>query len=165
LALAPNQCVALGMQVSQVLNRSIAEFMIENLTHNGSVLVVEDDFVNVFILKQILDNFFDTKYAKNAKEVQELIKHNTFHVVLMDINLTDDSPDGVEIMKELRKDARFNQTKIFAVTSYHQLEEREKFLSEGFDSFFTKPVIREEILEAIQTAIANSGLKLPENSN
>jgi CheY-like chemotaxis protein len=148
-----------------LINKSINEFMIENLTHNGSVLVVEDDFVNVFILKQILDNFFDTKYAKSAKEVQEIIKNNTFHVILMDINLTDDSPDGVEIMKELRKDARFKDTKIFAVTSYHQLEEREKFLSEGFDSFFTKPVIREEILEAIQSAISNSGIRLPENSN
>lgn len=148
-----------------LINPSIDEFMIENLTHNGSVLVVEDDFVNVFILKQILDSYFDTKYAKSGKEVQELIKNNNFHVILMDINLTDDSPDGMEIMKELRKDDRFKSTKIFAVTSYHQLEEREKFLSEGFDSFFTKPVIREEILEAIQTAINNSGIKLPENSN
>ncbi len=153
------------LESNLLINQSINEFMIENLTHNGSVLVVEDDFVNVFILKQILDNFFDTKYAKSAKEVQEIIKNNTFHVILMDINLTDDSPDGVEIMKELRKDARFKDTKIFAVTSYHQLEEREKFLSEGFDSFFTKPVIREEILEAIQTAISNSGISLPENSN
>lgn len=154
------------MEASHLLiNPSIDDFMIENLTHNGSVLVVEDDFVNVFILKQILDSFFDTKYAKSGKEVQELIKNNTFHVILMDINLTDDSPDGVEIMKELRKDERFRNTKIFAVTSYHQLEEKEKFLSEGFDSFFTKPVIREEILEAIQSAISNSGISLPENSN
>jgi CheY-like chemotaxis protein len=153
------------LESNLISNQSIHEFMIENLTHNGSVLIVEDDFVNVFILKQILDNYFDTKYAKSGKEVQELIKNNNFHVILMDINLTDDSPDGVEIMKELRKDPRFKNTKIFAVTSYHQLEEREKFLSEGFDSFFTKPVIREEILEAIQSAISNSGISLPENSN
>jgi CheY-like chemotaxis protein len=128
--------------------------MRNNSASNGSVLVVEDDFVNVFILKQILEGHFDTAYAKSGQEVMELIKQKTFNVVLMDINLTDDSPNGVEIMQSLRKIKKFEHTKVFAVTSYHQLEDKDKFLAEGFDSFFTKPVVKTEILSAINEAVA-----------
>lgn len=124
-----------------------------------NVLVVEDDFVNIFIMKHFLDNQYNTSYAKSAQEVREVIRTQNFEVVLMDINLAEDSPNGLEIMKELKKDARFSKTKFFAITSYHQSEEREFFLAEGFDNFFTKPVLREDILEAINAAAVESGIR------
>lgn len=104
-------------------------------------------------MKQILDNLFDTRYAKSGQEVMELVKTHEFNLVLMDINLTDDSPDGVEIMKTLRNIPHYKNTSIFAVTSYHQIDDRDKFLSEGFDDFFTKPVVKDEIVEAILRAL------------
>jgi len=117
------------------------------------ILVVEDDFVNVFIMKQILDNVFDTRYAKSGQEVMELIRAVDFNLILMDINLTEDSPNGVEIMKTLRSLPKYSKTGIFAVTGYHQVDEREKFLNEGFDNFFTKPVQKEELILAIEKAL------------
>lgn len=117
------------------------------------ILVVEDDFVNVFIMKQILDNVFDTRYAKSGQEVMELIRAVDFNLILMDINLTEDSPNGVEIMKTLRSLPKYSKTGIFAVTGYHQVDEREKFLNEGFDNFFTKPVQRDELILAIEKAL------------
>ena len=121
------------------------------------ILVVEDDFVNVFIMKQILDNVFDTRYAKSGQEVMEQIRVNDFHLILMDINLTEDSPNGVEIMKTLRTLPRYRNTGIFAVTGYHQVNDRDKFLNEGFDNFFTKPVQKEELLEAITRVLNEPG--------
>ena len=108
-------------------------------------------------MKHFLDNQYNTKYAKSGQEVKELVRTQDFAVVLMDINLAEDSPNGVEIMKDLRKDSRFIKTKFFAITSYHQADERENFLAEGFDNFFTKPVLREDILEAINAAALELG--------
>jgi CheY-like chemotaxis protein len=119
------------------------------------ILVVEDDFVNVFIMKQMLDNQYDTRYAKSGQEVMELIKSHDFDLILMDIHLTDDSPSGVEIMKTLRGIPRYSKTGIFAITSYHQIHDKERFLSEGFDDFFTKPVSKEELIEAMEKSLKN----------
>lgn len=140
------------------LNVNIANHTNEKKNNEPTkILVVEDDFVNVFIMKQILDNVFDTRYAKNGQEVMEQIRANDFQLILMDINLTEDSPNGVEIMKTLRTLPRYRNVGIFAVTGYHQVHEKEKFLNEGFDNFFTKPVQKEEILEAIEKALLEPG--------
>lgn len=140
------------------LNVNIANHTNEKKNNEPTkILVVEDDFVNVFIMKQILDNVFDTRYAKSGQEVMEQIRANDFQLILMDINLTEDSPNGVEIMKTLRTLPRYRNVGIFAVTGYHQVHEKEKFLNEGFDNFFTKPVQKEEILEAIKKALLEPG--------
>lgn len=113
------------------------------------ILVVEDDFVNAFVMKKILDHLYDTRYAKSGREVFDLIKEHRFNLILMDIHLGDDSPDGVAILKELRKNEHYLQTKVFAVTSYHEAADKNRFLSEGFTDFFTKPLNKEEIVDAI----------------
>lgn len=140
------------MKRSKKVNLNIGPDNMEELK-SQRILVVEDDFVNVFIMKQILDNVFDTRYAKSGQEVMELIRAVDFNLILMDINLTEDSPNGVEIMKTLRSLPKYSKTGIFAVTGYHQVDEREKFLNEGFDNFFTKPVQREELILAIEKAL------------
>jgi CheY-like chemotaxis protein len=114
-----------------------------------TILVVEDDSVNQFIMKKLLEKEYSCSYAVNDKEVFQATEHTVFDVILMDINLGNGSLDGEQIMKQLRTDSRFKDTQIFSVTSYALDSDREHFLAAGFDRYFMKPINKQAILSAI----------------
>jgi CheY-like chemotaxis protein len=117
------------------------------------VLLVEDDPVTSFFMKKILSRHYDVQHASNSSEALSLVQENTPNVILMDINLGEESLDGVGILKEIRKDKKFDPVKILAVTSYALDEDRERFLKEGFDAFIPKPVKQEPLLQEIEAVL------------
>ena len=48
-------------------------------------------------------------------------------------------------MKKIRNELNINSCKIYAVTSYALFDDRERFLKEGFDAYFSKPINKEHI--------------------
>jgi two-component system cell cycle response regulator DivK len=68
----------------------------------------------------------------------------------MDINLGDEQLDGIDVMKKIRNELNINSCKIYAVTSYALFDDRERFLKEGFDAYFSKPINKELIIKTIQ---------------
>ena len=71
-------------------------------------------------------------------------------LVLMDINLGDDTTTGVDILQKMKQDGRHDQTKTFAVTGYVMEGDREKYINLGFDEHFPKPLAKETLMEAIE---------------
>jgi len=113
------------------------------------VLIVEDDTISQFAIKKMLANDFRPFTAKNSKEAFEILSAHSFHIILMDINLGQDSMNGTEIMQRIKEDAHYGSPHIFAVTSYAQPEDKQTFLQQGFDHYLAKPVKKEDLLEAI----------------
>jgi CheY-like chemotaxis protein len=113
------------------------------------ILIVEDDEINMFILDRLLRKEFLLSKAKNAGEALQLAEADKFDAVLMDINLGNDSMNGIEAMKLIRSMERNISAKIFAVTSYALPEDRQRFLDEGFDAYFPKPLLKEDLIREL----------------
>jgi CheY-like chemotaxis protein len=120
-----------------------------NIKYGISVLMVEDDYINIFMMQKIFESLFDITYAKSSSEALNLLGNNTYDLVLMDINLGDDAITGVDILKKMKEDIRHAQTKTFAVTGYVMEGDRDKYLGLGFDEHFPKPLAKETLMEAI----------------
>lgn len=120
-----------------------------NIKYGISVLMVEDDYINIFMMQKIFESLFDITYAKSSSEALSLLSSNTYDLVLMDINLGDENVTGVDILRKMKEDTRHSQTKTFAVTGYVMEGDRDKYLGLGFDEHFPKPLAKETLMEAI----------------
>lgn len=114
-----------------------------------NILVVEDDNINILVAEKLLEKHFNIHTAKSADEAIDSVTKTDFDVILMDINLGDDQLDGIDVMKKIRNEFKISSCKIYAVTSYALLDDRERFLKEGFDAYFSKPINKEHIIKTI----------------
>jgi CheY-like chemotaxis protein len=118
---------------------------------SGNVLVVEDDHIDILVVKALLEKHFNLQIVQNAEAAIVLMNEINFDIVLTDINLGDEKMDGISLMKKIRENKKHERTRVFAVTSYY--ENRSYFIEQGFDELLTKPVIKEEILDILNISI------------
>lgn len=120
----------------------------------ANILIVEDDNISLFVLKKMLENDFSIHSASNSKEAFQKIDEVNIQLILMDINLGEDSLDGVKLMKAIRQNEAYQALPIFAITSYAMAEDQANFLDEGFDDFLPKPVKKNDLFKAIEQAMS-----------
>ncbi len=111
-----------------------------------SILLVDDSDVNLRVASQMLKKLgHHADLATNGIEAIEAIDHQSYDIVLMDIQMPE--MDGLEATKIIRQ--RWHQDlKIIIVTSLNNY--REICLEAGADSFLTKPLRIENLREAIE---------------
>lgn len=114
-----------------------------------NILIVEDDPINILVAEKLLEKNFNIHTAKSALDAIDSVTKKYFDVILMDINLGDEQLDGIDVMKKIRNELNINSCKIYAVTSYALFDDRERFLKEGFDAYFSKPINKELIIKTI----------------
>ena len=123
-------------------------------TGQASILIVEDNEINRIVVQTLLGRHFKTECVTNGMDALKAVEQKRYDIILMDIHLGDGELDGIEVMKMIRKNAKHDSTKIFAVTAY--FDDRQSFIDHGFDDMYTKPVIKEEMLEAINTILSTT---------
>lgn len=121
--------------------------MFKEYTKVGNILVVEDNHIDVLVVRALLDKYFNLYIVHNGHDALKAMEENKFDIVLTDINLKDETMDGIALLKKIRELKEYDQTKVFAVTAYY--ENRHFFLEQGFDELLTKPVIKDEILDIL----------------
>jgi len=119
-----------------------------------SVLVVEDDRMNQILYRKLLKSVGYLEIAKDGKSALSIIEKQTaerkyFQLVLMDINLP--TPwDGVSLMHEIRKRwSQYEKIPFIAQTAYAISGNREAMMTEGFDEYITKPIIKSILIDVI----------------
>ncbi|MEO8794212.1 MAG: response regulator [Daejeonella sp.] len=107
---------------------------------NKSVLIVDDDMRNIFALSSALQEYnMKIEIASNGIEALKKLDENPeINMVLMDIMMPE--MDGYEAMKEIRKQDRFIQLPIMALTAKAMKNDREKCIEAGANDYITKPV-------------------------
>lgn len=116
------------------------------------ILIVEDNEINAKLLEIMLAELefdADLTVAQDAKKALEESANQQFDLVLMDINLGDGLMDGTEVMKILKEKEHYNNVPIYAITCYSLPGDKEKFLDQGFDQYFSKPVAQKPLLTSI----------------
>jgi signal transduction histidine kinase/HAMP domain-containing protein len=113
------------------------------------VLVVDDDFRNIFALTALLERGqADVTSAGSGPEAIAIVKlRRDFDLVLMDIMMP--GMDGYEAIRAIRAMDEFAALPILAVTGKVVGGERERCLAAGANDYVPKPVDTVELLAAI----------------
>lgn len=112
------------------------------------ILYVEDDEINAFIMRRSLTGW-DVVLARDAETALELVEDELFPVVMLDINLGDSKMTGTQALKILKTKPGYDKVVFVAVTAYAMPNDRERFLNEGFDEYFSKPVNYDKLADYI----------------
>ena len=120
------------------------------------ILIVDDDNN---ICKTMSDIFIEMGYnvavAYSGQEVIKKTEHTTFNVALIDINLPD--TDGITIMKELK--IKNPEMICIIITAHASLQNSIKALKEGANSYFTKPINIDELIQDINRDLEKQYIK------
>ena len=113
------------------------------MTDAALILIVEDNEKNMKLARDVLQfNGFRTLEATTAELGLSLAAEHQPDLILMDIQLP--GMDGVTALKRLRDDPATAEIKIIALTAFAMKDDRERFVSAGFDGYLSKPIsIRE----------------------
>lgn len=104
------------------------------------ILLVEDQYHNIRLIEQILEDISENIEIIKAETGQKAIsiaQNDHFDLVLMDIALPD--MDGIQITNALKNHPQFKTTPFIAVTAYAMLKDEESFKL-VFDDYVSKPI-------------------------
>ena len=117
------------------------------------VLIVEDDFDNLTVAKQVL-NFqgVEVHAATDGVTGLKVLEEVTPTLVLLDISMP--QMDGWEMLRHVRDDPRTADLPIIAVTAHAMAGDRERVLAAGFDGYIRKPFDVLTLLDEIKKSLA-----------
>jgi CheY-like chemotaxis protein len=126
---------------------------ISKLTENASVLVAEDEPVNMLLISEVLSKMgFKVIKASNGKEALALLAAHDPSIIFMDVNMPE--MDGLEATQIIRsRDAPHSNIPIIALTAGAMKEDKERCLRAGMNNFISKPFRLEEIEGILRTYI------------
>lgn len=112
----------------------------EEVLRDKTVLIADDDVRNLFSLVTVLEQEgMKCLTAENGREAVEILKANpSIDIVLMDVMMPE--VDGYESTIEIRKEARFKNLPVIALTAKAMKGDREKCLSSGMSDYISKPL-------------------------
>lgn len=121
----------------------------------ANLLYVEDDKINALVVSKFLHQHHTVTVANTEQEAMELVKVHDFDLVILDISLGNQDDDGVQLLHKIRAMDHYKDKKIVALTAHALREDREKYLSLGFDDYMSKPIERTFLLQKIDDLINN----------
>lgn len=113
------------------------------------VLVAEDNPTNARIAQRMLENFgMRVRIATNGREAVEAFCEQRPHLIFMDVQMPE--LDGMAATQEIRKLPGGAEIPIIALTAHAMKGYREKCLDAGMNDYFTKPLRRADLSEALR---------------
>jgi len=125
----------------------------DKVFENKKIIIVDDDMRNVFVLTKILeDKKVQIVVGKNGRDgIDKLNKNLDTALVIMDIMMPE--MDGYEAMREIRRDKRFVNLPMIALTAKAMKGDREKCIEAGANDYLSKPVQPEKLLSLLRVWI------------
>ena len=113
------------------------------------VLVVDDDPVNADLLGYLLRAFgHDASLTLGGQEALRDAEAQLPDLVLCDIQMP--VLDGYEVLRRLRANHRYDDTRIVGVTALAMVGDRERVLAAGFDGYLSKPIDPETFVRTVE---------------
>ena len=116
------------------------------------ILLCEDNTVNQTLARRLLEkDGHIVIVAPNGSVAIDLLKEQTFDLVLMDIEMP--VMGGIEATRCIRSNPQFQSLPIIALTANACPGDKEKYLGLGMDSYLSKPFDRESLRRALREAV------------
>ncbi|WP_319764135.1 PAS domain S-box protein [Maridesulfovibrio sp.] len=111
----------------------------KELLAGAKILVVEDNVLNQEVAKELLEAVQISVYlASNGAEALDLLEEFEYDAILMDLQMP--IMGGLEATKIIRKDKRFRNLPIIAMTAHAMIGDKEKSIESGMTDHITKPI-------------------------
>ncbi len=112
---------------------------------HAKILVAEDDILNQFIIKQILQvEGFNITIASNGIEcIDYYKKERDFDLILMDVQMPE--MDGFAAANFIRKEMQDNDIKIIGISANAFTETKAEAIQSGMNDFISKPINENEL--------------------
>jgi len=122
----------------------------DDVLKNKTILVVDDDMRNVFAIGSLLESYeVKVVVGKNGKNGIEKLKENdNIDLILMDIMMPE--MDGYEAMRRIRKEKKYKNLPIIALTAKAMKEDRDKCIAAGANEYLSKPVEKDKLLSLLR---------------
>ena len=108
------------------------------------ILIVDDDKLDLFISKKLLNMEYSAEGFSTLPEVLDWARENTFDIVIIDYYLVPPLL-GDEVLRELRT-LKGDAFKAYVLTNYVDQGQVEKLMEQGFSGVINKPLKLEEFV-------------------
>jgi two-component system cell cycle response regulator DivK len=121
----------------------------------GRVLVVEDDPVNMVLVRALLEHAgHHVVSAGTVGEAEQQLADGTYDVVLLDINIP--GGGGGKVVQHIRASPPLVGLQVVALTAFAMAGDRERLLGLGCDDYLSKPIDAVMLRRAIAAAITRT---------
>jgi signal transduction histidine kinase/DNA-binding response OmpR family regulator/HPt (histidine-containing phosphotransfer) domain-containing protein len=146
-------------ETSRVVQRQEQEVETLKYIQGAQLLLVEDNEINQQVAKEILEGAgLNVTLATNGQEAVNAVKGNEYDAVLMDVQMP--VMDGYTATREIRKDERFKDLPIIAMTAHAMAGDEDKSLQAGMNGHVTKPIDPEQLFATLQKWIQPSEMRV-----
>jgi two-component system sensor histidine kinase/response regulator len=119
----------------------------------AEILLAEDNELNQEVAVGLLqDAGFNVDIANNGQETLDMLPKKAYDIILMDMQMP--IMDGVTATMEIRKDARYKDLPIVAMTANAMEQDRQKCLEAGMNDHLGKPIEPDDLFHALLKWIA-----------
>ena len=117
-----------------------------SLFKGKSILIADDNAVNIFVLKQFLKKWgVNIVEAANGLEAVKMMYEHSFDLVLMDVQMP--IKDGIDATIDIRNAGKpWSAIPIIAITASHEDEVRVKIKECGMNDFIIKPFMPDDLI-------------------
>jgi two-component system cell cycle response regulator DivK len=116
---------------------------------NKTILLVEDDFMNMKLAQHVLESQgYTVLKATTGQEALQQLKASVPDLILMDVQLPD--IDGMTLVRIIRAKDITRETNILALTACAMKGDREKILKTGCNDYISKPINVETFVSTVR---------------
>lgn len=113
-----------------------------NTFEGKKALIVDDSKLNLKVAENVLKNFLvTTESVTSGLECLSCVNSKKYDIIFMDIMMPNMS--GVEVLRKLRENGV--NTPVIALTADAIEGQEEKYMSEGFNGYISKPINKEKL--------------------
>ncbi|MCF8130277.1 MAG: response regulator [Deltaproteobacteria bacterium] len=124
----------------------------EKLLRGKKILLADDDLRNSFALSKVLKNAgLTVVMAENGQVALEVLEKEDVDMVLMDIMMP--VMDGYDAMERIRRQPRFKDLPMVALTAKAMVEDRTKCIKAGANDYLPKPVDTAKLLSLMRVLL------------
>lgn len=137
-----------GAPIVERRNRGVREESVESLPlvsphKRHSILVVDDEYLNVRIVKEHLSGIYDIDSALSGHDALMLMQQQKPDLVILDLMMP--IMTGFELCQRIREKYSMDELPIVILTAKNRVEDLVKGLSMGANDYISKPFSKEEL--------------------
>ena len=139
----------------EAVEGSVDYHSVDDEPSESALLIVEDNEDTQYLLRSLLGPICDLSIATTADDALRMARRRRFRAILMDIDLGDGA-SGSDVLAAIRAMEGYGKTPVLALTAYALPGDRERFLSQGFTGYVSKPFVVTEFVDIVRTLVTDT---------
>lgn len=135
-----------------------------NAPEQNTILIIEDNLLNLEILTELLSPYYIVLQAKNGAEGLEVLQHHLAEISIIILDVQMPVMDGYEFLKMVKSDPFMEEIPVVVATSLDNQDEERKCLALGAFDFVPKPynadIIRSRLANIIRLRESTATMSL-----